>query len=188
MNRRVPQVKPRSRVWIEQRAEAVLQRLIPEKIPLTGPVDILRIFDRLDLIDPNLIPGVEDLNGDLLGQMSPSGEVFLSPQTYAGVLDGSPRARFTTAHECGHAVLHFSQLKSKLTDGGMRLYRRSELPAYRDPEWQANAFAAAILMPAVAVRRLVENVPGNRELAIARYFEVSQESAGIRLNTLKLNP
>lgn len=59
---------------------------------------------------------------------------------YEGACAGNPRDRFTLAHELGHFFLHRYQTYQ---------FARSEvdIPAYRDPEWQANTFASEFLMP-----------------------------------------
>lgn len=180
----VPRVSGKSRAHIEGIAASALKKLMPEAFPIRGEVNVLRFFDRLDEFDPRLNSGVDELGPGVLGQMRPNGEVLLSPSTYESLRAGVPRARFTAAHECGHAILHFSQVKERITDGELVLYRRSDVPAYLDPEWQANAFAAALLMPGEAVRKIMEKEPNNCVRAVARFFNVSQESAKIRVNTL----
>lgn len=54
---------------------------------------------------------------------------------------GVGRDRFTIAHEIGHFCLHSDNMVlSRATPG-------QEIPAYRDPEWQANTFASYFMMP-----------------------------------------
>lgn len=59
---------------------------------------------------------------------------------YEGACCGNGRDRFTLAHEIGHYFMHNNIMLSRV-ESGIRI------PAYRDPEWQANTFAAALLMP-----------------------------------------
>jgi len=78
--------------------------------------------------------------------------LVLSAASYAELERGHGRARFSVAHELGHAALHADKLVqlTKL-DHHRRAMMRSDTaatPVYRDSEWQANAFAGAILMPA----------------------------------------
>ena len=58
---------------------------------------------------------------------------------YEGACDNNGRDRFTLAHETGHYFLHRNGLS----------FARSEyeVPKYCDPEWQANVFASALLIP-----------------------------------------
>jgi len=61
-----------------------------------------------------------------------------------------------------------------------RMAPSASVATYRDPEWQANRFAAALLMP----RGLVRQCKSVEE--IMRRFGVSKESAELRVKTLKL--
>ena len=74
------------------------------------------------------------------------------------------RDRFTIAHEVGHYFLHREGC----------LFARTEfaVPKYRDPEWQANTFASALLIPKTLTRCLsVEE--------IANKCKVSNQAAKI---------
>lgn len=78
--------------------------------------------------------------------------LVLSSDSYRELELGHGRARFSVAHEIGHAVLHADKLV-QLTriDHQRRAMLRSDAvptPPFRDSEWQANAFAGAVLMPA----------------------------------------
>ncbi len=64
----------------------------------------------------------------------------LRESVYEGACRGNGRDRFTLAHEIGHYFMHNDVVLSRAEPG-------SRIPAYRDPEWQANTFAAALLMP-----------------------------------------
>lgn len=96
--------------------------------------------------------------------------------------DISQRQRFTIAHELGHYVL------GDLPKDGTRRLRDPEghyFTGTRDPkEVRANRFAAALLMPAHAVKYVVE-VEGFKNLEdMANKFEVSSAAMGIRLEQL----
>jgi Zn-dependent peptidase ImmA (M78 family) len=99
------------------------------------------------------------------------------------------RQRFTVAHEIGHLRLHKGR---KLTvDSGLRVDYRDDAgnPTILE-ERDANAFAAALLMPEDAVkaqaRPLVEAGTTRSALvsSLARTFEVSEEAMGYRLLNL----
>lgn len=106
------------------------------------------------------------------------------------------RARFTFAHELGHVVLHGHVLKSQQAaafrdfTATARYQRPEDVPAYACPEWQANAFAAALLMPRDAVREYIRTLPAPHEVdasaaeLVADRFRVSAQAATLRLDRL----
>lgn len=63
--------------------------------------------------------------------------------TYVGAVSGNPRDRFTLCHELGHFLLHTPERVS---------FARGDVPAYMDPEWQANTFAAELMAPFKLIR------------------------------------
>lgn len=86
----------------------------------------------------------------------------------------SRRNRFTIAHEIGHYVLHSNQGKKQMKanrDGTGRL------------EWEANWFAAGLLMPATQFKSLAtkEHWPDSK---LADYFGVSEPAVEIRKKAL----
>ena len=99
--------------------------------------------------------------------------IYLTEATYGAIRRSSPRARFTVIHELGHAVL-----------GHTRSFNREQgRPAktYEDSEWQANQFAAEILMPLAAIRKM--SLPTAESLA--QTFGVSMQAAETRITKLK---
>jgi Zn-dependent peptidase ImmA (M78 family) len=71
----------------------------------------------------------------------------IKQKVYDGACEGNGQDRFTIAHEQGHYLT--------LCVNGLRLQRNFEkrrLRHYERPEWQANAFAAGLLMPVHLVR------------------------------------
>lgn len=103
------------------------------------------------------------------------------------------RQRFTLAHEIGHLRLHKG--KPLLVDSSIRVDFRdgiSSLATNRE-EIEANAFAAALLMPPQLVvsrmRQLQEEGVRTRERLVAELangFDVSTEAMGYRLINLGL--
>lgn len=74
------------------------------------------------------------------GVASPSGNRFLIPDhVYNALMEGQPRARFTVAHELGHIMMH-EQVVHYLN--GIDSWHHYE----EDSEWQANMFAAHLLV------------------------------------------
>jgi Zn-dependent peptidase ImmA (M78 family) len=95
------------------------------------------------------------------------------------------RQRFTIAHELGHFLMHWKP-------GSEAFFRDERSAEGTSPvERQANSFAAALLMPETALRRLVEGrkiSPLDTELidGLAETFRVSSHAMTIRLQSLRL--
>lgn len=84
-----------------------------------------------------------------------------------------PRARFTVMHELGHGLLgHRRTINRSGND------RKPEI--YEDSEWQANQFAAEILMPLDVMRR--ERL--NTACKVENHFNVSSQAAAKRIKQL----
>lgn len=125
-----------------------------------------------------------------------SGMVFREDgRTVLGVnASTSPRRqRFTVAHELGHIVLHAG--RPLTVDSQVRVNFRDDVSsrATDDEEIQANAFAAALLMPAGLVRQEFLSAQESGGLTreqvtslLARRFDVSAEAMGYRLINLAL--
>jgi Zn-dependent peptidase ImmA (M78 family) len=161
------------------------------------PVDALQLFEDLDQIrikvsDESIIPLRERV--DLLENEGYTRydderkiiEIVASDKTYRGLENGSARAAYFIAHELGHCVLHAAQLvrlaRLSTIEQQAAFHRggRAEHKPYQDTEWQANAFASALLMPAAGIRLLEEDYPLTA-FRIAMQFRVSLEAAGYRL-------
>ncbi len=187
MSRFVPKVKPLSQEAIERGAKTIIDQFYPHLIDRPGRFPVLEFFDRLK-DDFSLDPGVAELSAGVEGMTYPDGRVLVSERTYRGADIGIGRDRFTVMHECIHGILHSEQIRDALIDGKLPLYRRAELRPFEDPEWQANTFAAALLMPRDAVVHLASKVaPGRISVHVVRdVFQVSATAAEIRLDKLKL--
>ena len=114
-------------------------------------------------------------------------EILASPETYDWLEEGYPRGGFFVAHELGHCLLHTDQLvrlaqmpkaqQTALHRGGQEVAHKT----YRDTEWQANAFAGALLMPARGLLTLERDYGELSPAIIAEHFHVSNEAATYRL-------
>ncbi|MDX2004547.1 MAG: ImmA/IrrE family metallo-endopeptidase [Meiothermus sp.] len=99
------------------------------------------------------------------------------------------RRRFSVAHELGHFVLHRQEEKLFVTNV---YYRNGASDKGVDPkEIQANAFAAALLMPEDTLRQLVGDTAidlsdEERVKSLAAKFEVSLQAMLVRLSSLGL--
>lgn len=116
-------------------------------------------------------------------------EIIASERTYEWLMQRHPRGAYFVAHELGHCILHTDQLVRLAmmpTNQQAAFHRgRQSHEAYYDTEWQANAFASALLMPAGGIAA-VEHV--NRTLSVSllvNQFGVSREAAGYRLELYK---
>lgn len=188
----VPRVKPRSRKVIESAASVFLARFAAHclKTPTMLPVE--QLFDQVLPRHYRFQPGIEVLPPGLLGLTDCGARtVTLAAHVHEALTQHDGSARFTTCHEIGHVVLHGPDLaKSKISfrehEGAAPvLARRSELPAYEDPEWQANTFSAALLMPSPMVMALLAKVGRPRLVPeMMRVFAVSREAAVRRLATI----
>lgn len=91
--------------------------------------------------------------------------LYIREDVYCGAIDDNPRDRFTLCHELGHSLLH--------TPGRVS-FARGEIPAYRNPEWQANTFAGELMAPynlvcALSVNEIMEQCGMSRRAAKIQY-------------------
>lgn len=166
-----------------RRAEAIARRIINEHGIKRPPVPIESLAERL-----GAQISYSPFDGDL------SGMVFRDDnKVIIGVnsLHHPNRQRFTIAHEIGHMLLHKGQ--EVHVDRTYRVNLRNDLSsqAVSREEIEANAFAAALLMPE---GMLVEDLRG-REIdfegeeqlgVLAAKYEVSLQAFNLRLTNLGL--
>lgn len=169
-------VKPQSRAKIRSLAQDVLD-LLKEQVPLDGyEVPIPRVLELLDSMEFIQLDIVEDeaLDGDA-GRVEPvPGGVPLlkvANSVYVAACDGDGFSRFTLAHELGHVFLHSRQpvLLSR------SYVQQRNHKAFEDSEWQANQFAAELLMDMRVVRASCDDW-----MDVRRVFGVSEQAARIQ--------
>jgi Zn-dependent peptidase ImmA (M78 family) len=158
---------------IHQDAENAAKRLLATRDITTVPVDPVRIARALglDVITANLPPNVGGALVKNTGQ---------DPSILLNAADHPNRQRFTCAHELGHYIRRSAHLEAyEYID-----YRDSlsSTGASQEEVW-ANAFAAALLMPADKVRSMNED---SGEIELALQFGVSREAMHLRLKNLGL--
>ena len=107
--------------------------------------DIMKFLE-FDL--PNMIKSFEleivdsEEMADLCGETIPAErKIRLNEDIYLKAFDGDGYARFCVAHEIAHLLLHDMKSISLC-----RLQEGKKLITYKDPEWQADAFAGELLM------------------------------------------
>jgi Zn-dependent peptidase ImmA (M78 family) len=161
-------------------------------------IDALHLFENLDQIslkmkDQRIIPlrervdALEDSEGyTRYDEKKNILEIVASEATYRGLELGHPRAGYFVAHELGHCVLHTDQLVrlAQLPTPQQAAFHRGRADHrhYEDTEWQANAFASALLMPAEGIQALEQEHKVLNASLIAMQFSVSEEAAGYRLD------
>ena len=107
--------------------------------------DIVHFLDiTLPKLDPDFSFNVKPIEemGECHGLTFPDRkEIQIREDVYNRACEGSGRDRMTMAHELFHLLQHE---KSNIS------YARTEngnIPLYRDPEWQAEAFGGELLVP-----------------------------------------
>lgn len=137
------------------------------------------IVEFLELIMPQIVKGfhicVFDKNqmGNIHGLACPEDNcINIREDVYEGAIKDNGRDRFTLAHELGHFLMH-NKNHVKLA----RIENGQKCEIYRDPEWQANTFAAELLMP----NNLMDT---DNCFQIANDFGVSLSAAQIRVKKI----
>lgn len=155
-------------------------RIINEAID-NAPVDLKGLANSLGVEVRHVY-----LDDDISGMIEHKNERYVIS---VNALDACYRQRFTIAHELGHFMNHRHLMQDGIDDN--RAYRSTSSGRYHNTEigpaeeTQANRFAAALLMPAKAVRRAYnEGLKDVNELA--RKFQVSKQAMRIRLESLGL--
>ena len=113
-------------------------------------------------------------------------EILASAQIYNWLEDRHPRAGYFVGHELGHCVLHADQLVrlALMPHHQQRAFHRGREghKPFEDTEWQANAFAGAVLMPARGIAALEKSHRAVTVSTLMNQFGVSREAAGYRLD------
>jgi Zn-dependent peptidase ImmA (M78 family) len=167
-------------------AERAAERLLAEH-GITGPP-----------VDPELIANKDGIvvvrrrfeAGDVSGILFRDGEHHV-----IGVNSAQPavRQRFTIAHELGHRALHPG--RELILDVPVRVNLRDKTSSMASDleEIEANAFAAALLMPEQMIRDRVNQLqpsqrrdPDATAAILARIFKVSPSALSFRLINLGL--
>jgi Zn-dependent peptidase ImmA (M78 family) len=175
-------INMRKRKIIEEKANELLKSLGIDEIP----VPLEKIAEKLGIIiEEEVFEGelagvlLRDINGAIIGVNA------AHPET---------RKRFTIAHELGHFILHKGDPVH--IDRGFRVNFRDKKSsmAIDFEEIEANAFAAALLMPEKKLRAVIKkkikqgiDLENSEELEkIAEEFKVSQQALIIRLMKLEI--
>ena len=185
----VPKVAPTSRAEIEKYALDISRKHYPHLVDYPGAFPVLDFFDHVLVDEYGLDTGVEELSPGVEGITWPDGRVILDEVTYRNAMHDDGRARFTVAHECFHGLRHRKQIRKSLVDtGGVVLHRRFDIKPFEDPEWQADTFAGALLLPEEMVRyALTGSHRLHRCERLMETFGVSAKAAEVRLQKLRID-
>jgi antitoxin HicB len=193
------EAEARSYLSVAADAEKLAAQVFPDEVRRgeTIPVQRLVLDDDLSQalglpVDVTTDPGLRDE-----GESRFVGDrivLTLRVDIAAKSRQGSARARFTIAHELAHARLHHEELRSHkgraFRDANCTPTQKlpANVPIYRSPEWQANAWAGAFLMPAVGVRAYIGQLAAtDSEFDLTRFaahFQVSVQAARVRVDKL----
>jgi len=190
----VPPVNPLSVAAIEELGRCFLEQLSPETLKAPRPLDVLRLADgQLPEFGVHVYPASRAELGNRDGATDPRGDgevVVLIAEGVWEQLELTPPksfyARTTVCHEIGHAILHVPLLRRRLLlTNVLARTQRSRLRAYEDPEWQAWAFAGAILMPSITLRMLQTGGARVTSELLSTRYEVSTQMAANHMRRLK---
>ena len=138
----------------------------------TEPLDITRLVGNL-----GIQLRYEDMSEDISGHLQKREDIWVISVNQN---HHEKRRRFTIAHELGHFFLHGNN-QSDFWDETTVLFRNNV--DSNSMEWQANRFAAELLMPEDAFREKVRNGMTSIE-SLADHFNVSALSVRIRAKQL----
>lgn len=149
MSRHCYEVSPMSRFKLMELATGLRTALRIEQpyFPILQVVEL--VLPRIEGFEEVCLTiGEMEEMGDDHGLTFPDNrEIRLRRDVYDGVYNRKGRDRFTLAHELGHLLLHSNP-------GYARTLRESSsVKPYKSSEWQANTFAASLLMPIEFLQR-----------------------------------
>ena len=152
----------------------VIERVLPEHGIHVVPASARELGPRYALTDPE---GTGEIN------------ILVREDLWANLYERGRRAhhpRATIGHELGHAVMHVHVLRRRMAlpqrQHLLARQARRDLPAYCDPEWQAWAFAGALLIP----RRAIQMLRRPSVEDVATTFHVSEQFVQAHLKRIKL--
>lgn len=189
MARKIVLAAPKSGAAIEFLAFQQVRRYQPEALTAPQAFDVERFFENELERLTGVKPDYQDLPYPVHGYTDSDQMICVVASSLADDPSKYNFFRATVAHEIGHALQHvpeFRRLKQELKceDTGLRMFRADQVPAYRNPEWQAWRFAKALLMPEKTLRMALKE--GLNRYQIAQAFSVSEPFVRSRLKDLRL--
>lgn len=146
-------------------------------VPCIGnKLDVLRLIEKLhnhEFLTFEIVE-TEEMPGEYAVTIPSQKKIIVRQDTYVSALKGESRGRFTLAHELGHFFLHANTVPQ---------YAYSQVASnhsyLEDVEWQANEFAAWLLVDERDERGTAT------PRAISTTFGVSMETSSIVWKKLK---
>lgn len=131
-------VPARSKSEIEELAKEFRDQFDFSDEPYLPVIQFLETLYEADIVLMEIVCDGE-LDGDEARALPDESTIQLTESVYNGAVAGTGHSRFTIAHELGHLFLH---------RGVPSTYARgaSQHKIYEDSEWQADFFAASILI------------------------------------------
>lgn len=171
-------VSPMSKIAIRNRASLITQKIksvicYDTSLPITRVLDTLGtdVFPGLTV---EILPKNDPLMKFIWAYTDPNTKtIFIREDTYEKACEGDPQSRFTIAHEMGHLFLNHKpdlSLSRKDFEG--------KPPIFYDAEWQADTFAAELLMP-------VDIVKGKTYTEVQKLCNVSASAAQARVRKVE---
>lgn len=131
--------KPLSRINIRRYAQYVRHQLDLDNELFFPIVQVIESLANDEEEDFDIEIVADDEMTETYGTTNTTKNIMvIRERVYIGAVKGNPRDRFTLSHEFGHWLLHQPENVS---------FARGDIPTYCDPEWQANVFAAELLVP-----------------------------------------
>lgn len=169
LKKRVKNPRPPQEYTAQTAARDAL-RIAQYKTLDTKPLDVEALVSALGI---RLQPEIMD--NDISGYLRASnGDWIIGVNS----LHHPNRRRFTIAHELGHYFLH--RHIGNFEDRALFRRERQSNPQ----EWEANDFAASLLMPSSDFRMALANTNGDLE-AVARQFGVSKLATSFRQESIR---
>ena len=182
-----------NRGWVEARADAILEGVPDyiwngEELPVPVEKIVSNTFGLLirEVEDMTEAPGLgEERSTNVSGLLlTGPGEIWVNA---AEARQWEGRKRFTICHELGHYVIHQDSLEPTVFCRRIEVVDEAEPGPVEDPrvelEREADAFAAALLMPAalVAARRVALD---DDLAALCAEFGASEKAMRCRLQAV----
>lgn len=163
---------PLSRQTIEKYAEYVRKQIGIDSYLCLPVVKVAELivpqFDKTFEFD---VVERYELQGEYATYSPNENKMRVREDVYLDACNGDARHRFTIAHELGHYFIHDDMSTFS------RCSTNEVIPAFKNPEWQANVFASAILMPPKLIRGMTAD-------EVARKCKTSFTSAKIALENI----
>lgn len=143
------------------------------QIPRVFPVPLINIAKALGytVFNLTLTDQTKFISGAVLYDQK---QILLNPT------ETEARRNFTLAHEIGHIILGGPQQEGHIIDTRNDILR----PSMNTREWDANEFAAELLMPAPKVIQLWQQT--HSIVTLADYFNTSTSATIVRLERVGL--